>query len=270
MNLAKLSFTTFQPQSRGRVKFSSKSFTQALISDIRTLKFFGLKDYALGGEFCGSVLETPNLADSPFKAGDIVAGVVLGGMHRANRHATHQEYISIPPSWAYKVPNNVPLQAAAGLGIVVQTANDALFNRLHIPLPPSVALSTQSTAALDGTLVIWGGATGVGMAAIQLARASRVPSIVAIASAKRHGFLKSLGATQCFDYHDENVVDEVKSALKDTKGKIWGFDALGSVADPVSQDVLASVIPPHDNVHLATVLLAPHDGVRNHLRQSQF
>ncbi|KAH6986866.1 chaperonin 10-like protein [Ilyonectria destructans] len=230
------------------------------LSDVRTLKFFGLKNYALGGEFCGYVLETPNLADTPFKAGDIIAGVVLGGIHRATRHATHQEYISIPPSWAYKVPDNVPPQAAAGLGIVVQTATDALFNRLRIPLPPSVALSTESTAAPEGTLVIWGGATGVGMAAIQLARASCVPSIVAIASAKRHDFLKSLGATQCFDYHDESVVDKVKSALKETKGTIWGFDALGSIANPVSQDVLASVIPAHDKVRLATVLLSPHDG----------
>ncbi|KAF4969211.1 hypothetical protein FSARC_3514 [Fusarium sarcochroum] len=170
------------------------------LSDIRTLQFFGLRNYALGGEFCGRVLETPNLADTPFKAGDLIAGVVIGGINRASRHATHQEYISIPASWAFKVPENVPPSAAAGLGIVV------------------------------------------------------------IASAKRHEFLKQLGATQCFDYHDENVVDKFKTALRETKGTIWGFDAFGSVANPVSQDVLASVIPPHDKVRPATVLLSPHDG----------
>lgn len=231
------------------------------LSDVRALGFFGLKNHPVGQEFCGEVLESRNLAETPFKAGDIVAGYVIAGKTRPPRYATHQEYMDVPPSWFFKVPDHIPPHAAAALPVVVQTANDTLFNRLRIPLPPSVTTPAESTSAPEGTLVIWGeGATGVGMAAIQLARASRVPSIVAIASTRRHDFLKTQGATQCFDYHDADVVDKVKAALKKTKGTIWGFDALGSVADPVSQDILASAIPPHDKVRLATVLVVPQDG----------
>ena len=67
---------------------------------------------------------------------------------------------------------------------MVETASDALYNRLGLPLPPSVAKGTpdEGAPALEGTLVIWGGSTGCGMAAIQLGRGSRVSSIVTIAS----------------------------------------------------------------------------------------
>ncbi|CEI63646.1 hypothetical protein FVEN_g6772 [Fusarium venenatum] len=237
-------------------------YSGANLSDVRTLELHGFKNYVLGNEFCGEVLETPSLAATSFKAGDIVAGLVTAGEGRPSRYGTHQEYIAIPPSWASKVPDNVPPHVAAALTIVVQTANDALYNRLRLPLPPSVATPEEraNTQEPEGTLVIWGGATGVGMAAIQLARASRIPSIFVIASAKRHDWLRSLGTTQCFDYHDEDVADQVKSALKGTKGTIWGFDALGSFAYPNSQDLLASVIPEHNNVSLVTVLLTPQEG----------
>ncbi|EWY83796.1 hypothetical protein FOYG_13586 [Fusarium oxysporum NRRL 32931] len=110
----------------------------------------------------------------------------------------------------------------------------------------------EGVAASEGTLVIWGGATSVGMAAVQFARAARVSSIIAIASSKRHEYLKTLGATQSFDYNDTDVIEKVKSALQSTSGTIWAFDALGS---PESQVLLKKAIPQHDRTVLASVLL---------------
>ncbi|EMT71141.1 hypothetical protein FOC4_g10009636 [Fusarium odoratissimum] len=110
----------------------------------------------------------------------------------------------------------------------------------------------EGVAAPEGTLVIWGGATSVGMAAVQFARAARVSSIIAIASSKRHEYLKILGATQSFDYNDTDVIEKVKSALQSTSGTIWAFDALGS---PESQVLLKKAIPQHDRTVLASVLL---------------
>ncbi|KAF5025856.1 hypothetical protein F66182_2078 [Fusarium sp. NRRL 66182] len=201
------------------------------LSDVRVLELFALKNYALGNEFCGQVLESKNL---DFKVGDVVAGCVGGGNTRAWRHSAHQEYIAVKPEWIFKVPENTPSHAAAGFGVVVPTAGDALFNRLGLPLPPSVAHGTpdEGSATPEGALVIWGGATSVGMAATQLARASRVPEIT----------------------------EKVRATLQGTKGTIWGFDALGSLENPVSQDALKSLIPPHDKVRMATVLLARHEG----------
>ncbi|KAL7756213.1 hypothetical protein ACKLNR_013206 [Fusarium oxysporum f. sp. zingiberi] len=50
-------------------------------ADTKIIDFFGLKNYVVGTEFCGEVLESETLASTSFKAGDIVAGVHSGGQN---------------------------------------------------------------------------------------------------------------------------------------------------------------------------------------------
>ncbi|KAF5569572.1 zinc-type alcohol dehydrogenase [Fusarium phyllophilum] len=223
-------------------------------ADTKVIDFFGLKKYVIGTEFCGEVLESKTLVSTSFKAGDIVAGVLSGGQNPPLRWGTHQEFMTIVASWAWKVPENLPPQDAAGLSIVGLTAATGLFNDIGLPLPPGVAKGTpdEGVAAPEGTLVIWGSATSVGMAAIQFARAARVSSIIAIASSKRHEYLKTLGATQSFDYNDTNVIEKVKSALQSTSGTIWALDARGSSE---SQALLKKAIPQHGKTVLASVMV---------------
>ncbi|KAF5694377.1 ToxD-like protein [Fusarium denticulatum] len=198
-------------------------------ADTKIIDFFGVKNFVIGSEFCGEVLESKTLAAMSFEAGDIVAGVLSGGQNPPLRWGTHQEFMTIPASWAWKAPENLPPQAAAGLSTVGLTAATGLFNDIGLPLPPSV-----------------------GMAAIQFARAARVSSIIAVASSKRHEYLKTLGATQTFDYNDTNVTEKVKSALQSTRGAIWALDARGS---PESQALLKKAIPQHDRTVLASVMV---------------
>ncbi|KAM6522987.1 hypothetical protein FALCPG4_012593 [Fusarium falciforme] len=103
-----------------------------------------------------------------------------------------------------------------------------------------VVAGSVDGAQNDGTLVVWGASTSVGMAAIQLARASRVSSIIVTASPKRHEVLKTLGATRCFDYNDENPVDDTKALVENAgSGLIWGLDAIGTTSTTDSQTLLA-------------------------------
>lgn len=191
-------------------------------ADLRMVERLGCHNRVLGTDFCGRVLETPGPV-SRFQVGDVVAGYTSGSGDRPLRYGAHQSYISTPPKGIFKVPENMPLADAAGLMTVVQTANDALYNRLGLPLP-----STPPTPT-EGTLVIWGGSTAVGMSAIQLARASGVASIIVTASTGRHGLLKELGATQCFDYKNESVVSDVSKAIQEAgHSQIWGFETAGS------------------------------------------
>ncbi|KAG5747155.1 hypothetical protein H9Q70_010148 [Fusarium xylarioides] len=192
-------------------------------SDLRIVNYLGFRNFVLGYDFCGRVLESPGLNGSGFKAGDIVARYTSYEDDQPLRWGTHQSYISRPPIGMFKVPENLPLPDAAALTTVVQTANDALFHLFKLP-PPS---SGQDLVV--GTLVVWGGGTAVGMSAIQLARAVGVTSIITTASASRHGLLQELGATQCFDYHDEFVVQQVKQAVQEAGNKrVWGFDTAGT------------------------------------------
>ncbi|KAF6804266.1 Zinc-type alcohol dehydrogenase-like protein C2E1P3.01-like protein 5 [Colletotrichum sojae] len=179
-------------------------------SDFETLKFFNCRNRVLGNEFCGKVLDSPALERLPFWPDT----ELIRNASRFRRPGFTKFPTSPPPN-------------AATLTIVTQTANDTLFNRFGLPTPYEV------TGPTEGTLVIWGAATSVGMAAVQLARASRVSVIIATASPKRHDFLKTLGATHCFDYNDAHVGDKIKAVIDGAGGgPIWEFNAVGTVDSP--------------------------------------
>lgn len=175
--------------------------------DIAAVQHLGSRSRVLGTDFTGRVLEVSDRTDIAFKPGDLVLGYTFANYDRPLRYGSHQSYISIPPRNIFKVPEHVPLADAAGLKTVVQTASDALLN-LHLPLP------SMAHGTINGVLVISGGATTVGIATIQLARNSGITSIIVTASPGRHELLKSLGATCCFDYSNENVVQDIKTAVK--------------------------------------------------------
>ncbi|KAF9879329.1 hypothetical protein CkaCkLH20_02872 [Colletotrichum karsti] len=226
-------------------------------TDLRTPRFFGCTRRVLGQEFCGRVLRAP-APGQPFSEGDVVAGYTEGGKDRPLQQGTHQSYISLPPQHSvFRVPGNVPHADAATLTVAVMTANDALYNRFGLPLPSEAG----AEGVVEGTLVVWGGSTSVGMAAIQLARASGVRTIVATASPARHELLKRIGATECFDYKDDAVVEKVKSAIAAAgAGPVWGFDAAG--VPGVSQKLLSGAVPDHGDVRLATVFLVVEEDER--------
>lgn len=65
-----------------------------------------------------------------------------------------------------------------------------------------------------GTILIWSGATSTGVVAIQVAKLVYGLKVITTASPKHHDFLKALGADAVFDYHDENVVSQIKQYAK--------------------------------------------------------
>lgn len=75
-------------------------------------------------------------------------------------------------------------------------------------------------------ILIWGGATTVGSIAIQLAKKIYGFKVVAIASLYNKDFLFRLGADVVLDYHDKNIIQEIKEV-----GEIkYGLDAVGSIS----------------------------------------
>lgn len=220
-------------------------------SDTKLLQLPTYRHKVLGNEFCGRIIEVSHLADTSFKIGDLVAGQTYDGDTRPTRVVTHQSYISIVPgAGIFRVPEHIPPQHAAGLAITTQTASDGLFNQLLIPIP------STTNAPAEGTLLVWGGATGVGMAAIQLARSSGVTTIIATASPERHELLESLGATHCFDYKDRDVVQKIQTKLHETRlTQVWGLDA---AAVGNSSGLLADALTGIPDARLASVsLMAP-------------
>jgi NADPH:quinone reductase-like Zn-dependent oxidoreductase len=97
-------------------------------------------------------------------AGSIVAvGVNVKDRHPGQRVATialagsHAEYRVAPAAWSWVIPQGLDVAAAAVIPVSFGTAARALFSRLNLKA--------------GETLLIQGGAGGVGVAAIQLAKA---------------------------------------------------------------------------------------------------
>ncbi|EXF74841.1 hypothetical protein CFIO01_06518 [Colletotrichum fioriniae PJ7] len=192
-------------------------------ADLKTVQFTNYRNSVLGTDFCGKVLDCPALVDSGLSVGDVVAGQTIVQGQYSKDYGAHKPRISTPRVSLFKVPENMAHSDAAAITTVTHTASDALYNNFKLPLPGS------ASGIVQGTLVVWGGGTAVGLSAIQLARASGVTNIITTASPSRHDLLRGLGATECFDYKDADVSDKVKQAVI-TAGhsRVWGFETVGS------------------------------------------
>lgn len=195
----------------------------------------GIVSTIMGYDFMGIVSQTG--PSSNFSMGDLVVGYTPTGIGRPSKYGAHQEYLVTPDDFAWHVPPNVPHDHAAVLPVTVMTAADALYNAFKLHLPDEV----DSGATNSGPMLIWGASTSVGIAMLQLARASGVQPIFVTASPGRHSLLSSLGATACFDYSEPDVLEKIEKVLRDTgTGPIkYGADCTGK---PEAANKVATVV----------------------------
>ncbi|MEM6578528.1 MAG: alcohol dehydrogenase catalytic domain-containing protein, partial [Pseudomonadota bacterium] len=121
----------------------------------------------LGWDAAGEVVGLGE-AVSNFSVGDRVyyAGAV-------NRSGTNSEYHLVDARIAGKSPSSISVSAAAAMPLTTLTAYEMLFDRLRIDSP---------VPGGKKTLLVIGGAGGVGSITIQLARALSDVTIIATAS----------------------------------------------------------------------------------------
>ncbi|KAL5364424.1 chaperonin 10-like protein [Aspergillus floccosus] len=201
-------------------------------ADTKHSTHLGIRSTVIGYDFSGRVLSVPPYSE--FKPGDIVAGYTPSGLHRPTRYGTHQDSLAVPDDMVFKVPPHLPEADAAALTVVVMTAADVMHNLFRFPLP-------TSPGSFPAPLLIWGASSSVGISAVQLARASGCTNILVTASPSRHDLLKSFGASHVFDYSSPSVVADILSAVEalDQGPITHAFDAVGSMGDPSSADMVA-------------------------------
>ena len=98
---------------------------------------------------------------------------------------------------------------------------------MHVPLPH---LDSTGSSSLNSILVL-GGSSNVGAAAIQLLRLA-LPSatILTTSSADHHAHLISLGATKCFDRSAQEDPSSIKAATASGSGVDAILDAVAAAA----------------------------------------
>lgn len=157
----------------------------------------------LGLEIAGEVVAHGDDVDG-WSVGDQVCGVVPGG--------GHAELAILPAAIALPVPTGFTWPEAAALPEAFLTAYDNVFLRGGLREGES--------------LLVHGGSSGVGTAAVQLARKHGAEVFVTCGSARKNEACLTLGAAAAVDYRTEDFVERVR-ALTDGRGVDVILDHIG-------------------------------------------
>ena len=157
-----------------------------------------------GLEVAGVILETPE--KSAFKPGDRVCALVGGG--------GYSEKIAVPEGMVIPIPDEMTMVQAGSIPEVWCTAY--------------LNLKLEAGGMKPGDVFyMQAGASGVGLASIQLAKCMGAEVITTIDSPEKAAFVKKLGADYVLDYRKEDVRPVIEAhpptvALDCIGGKLMG------------------------------------------------
>jgi putative PIG3 family NAD(P)H quinone oxidoreductase len=143
-----------------------------------------------------------------WRVGDEVCALVPGGGYAA--------YCTTPAAWCLPIPGRVSLRDASGLPETHFTVWNNVFDRGHL--------------AAGEWMLVHGGTSGIGITAIQLAKAFGAHVIATAGSAEKVAFCREIGADHAIDYRTQDFVAEVAT--------ITGKRGVDLVLDMVGGDYL--------------------------------
>lgn len=196
---------------------------------------YGWLKYAtvLGTDVSGEVVELGE-GVTRFSVGDRVFALAVGTDKDTNTGAegAFQHYTVVRERLASRIPDAMTFEEASVLPMAVSTAAAGLFqdDYLGLQLPSAGARPTGET------VLVWGGSTSVGSNAIQLAVAAGY-EVVTTASPKNFDYVRSLGASQVFDYNSPSVIPDIIAALADRT--VAGAVSFGTTGAPACVKIMA-------------------------------
>ena len=140
--------------------------------------------------------------------GDLVCALTPGG--------GYAEYCATPAGCCLPVPTGLSLQEAAGVPENYFTVWYNVFDRAHLTAGESI--------------LIHGGTSGIGLSAIQLAKAFGATVFTTAGSADKIAFCRTMGADHAIDYKTQDFVAEV--------ARITGKRGVNVVLDMVGGDYI--------------------------------
>ncbi|KAL2263382.1 hypothetical protein VTK26DRAFT_7021 [Humicola hyalothermophila] len=176
------------------------------------------KPFIMGSTVGGTVVAlgeatsaSPTHPTNRLRVGDAVFGFVQDG---DPRQAAFQTYATVPTYRLSKLPASMTLPEAVTVPTNLVTALHTLTADLGLELPWPVP-DEKEGGKLPGSadarpILVWGAASSVGLYTLQVLRRWGYRNVLAVASAKHHEGLKTLGARACFDYRKgDAVVEEI-------------------------------------------------------------
>lgn len=137
-------------------------------------------------------------------------------------YGAFQTRVLVPAENAVPLPHGMSFNEASLLPMAVVTAWSGWYS-IDVPR------DTAYTPAHKKGMLVWGGASSIGSAAVQIAKSMGF-IVYTTASEKHHEYLMTLGASKLFDYKAEGVVESIVKAAKEDGVTIQtGFDAVGQL-----------------------------------------
>ncbi len=161
------------------------------------------KPHIVGYQAAGEVVAVGD-GVTTFKIGD---KAVTTGFN-----ASHAELRAVSARTAWKIPAGCDVRHAAAVPVPFGTAHDCLFEFGHLKA--------------GETVLVQAGASGVGVAAIQLAKRAGARVLATASSDERLARLKPLGLDDGINYKTHDVVQSVMK-LTDNKGVNLVVDSVG-------------------------------------------
>jgi NADPH2:quinone reductase len=187
-----------------RVRAAGVNFPDALIVQ-NLYQFKPTPPFSPGGEAAGEVLAI-GAGVSRFKVGDkVIALTIWGGF---------AEQVLAKEDQLFPMPQGLSFEVAGSLLLTYGTCIHALRDRAG--LQPGQ------------TVLVLGAAGGIGIAAIELAKALGARVIAAASSAEKLATCRAKGADEVINYREQNLRDEIK--------RITGGKGVDVVVDPVGGD----------------------------------
>lgn len=160
-----------------------------------------------GSEFAGIVLSSPSSLSNPkYKPGDKVFGASQGS-YATKICAPEESLRPVPEGWSYF--------EAAGLFVTAPTSYGALVTRAGVK---------------EGDVVlVHAAAGGVGLAAVQIAKAFGATVIATAGTKHKLEVAKKFGADHGVDYNDPKWPEQVKKLTPNGRGVDIVFDPVGMI-----------------------------------------
>ncbi|KAJ7066370.1 chaperonin 10-like protein [Mycena amicta] len=197
-----------------------------------------------------------NVAGTVKHVGEGVEGLQEGDRKDALQ-GTLQEYLVLPSYLCAKIPDTLPLDAAATIPDNFITAFYTLFDQLGLPIPQESFPATSSPPNHDIPIFIYGAGATNGQYALQLLHLAGYTNVLATASPRHHALLQGpgFGAKHVFDYRSPSLARDIKAALGGDHERVaMAVDAV-SAEDTVAR--IGEVLSPQGSI---AVLLPIKEG----------
>ncbi|KAJ7157752.1 chaperonin 10-like protein, partial [Mycena filopes] len=171
-------------------------------TDWKTLLLHARPGNILGCDFAGTVCKLgPEVPPGVRTIGERVAGAVHGGI---SPNGAYSEYIAVDATLVIAIPDDVTFENAAQLGSACFTVCQSLYQCLGLPTPLQPVSEPED-------ILIWSGTSATGQYAVQFAQLAGL-RVISTSSMQNRDFVKSLGASEVFDYTDSKTPKRISSA----------------------------------------------------------